>query len=54
MYFHSPVRIKELNEETYWLIIEVIPFEVFVSKKDDPEGFERIRSFLDSPTFIVY
>ncbi|MBT2254441.1 hypothetical protein [Priestia megaterium] len=54
MYFHSPVRIKELDEETYWLIIEVIPFEVFVSKKDDPEGFKKIKAFLDSPTFIVY
>ncbi|AEN89677.1 MULTISPECIES: hypothetical protein [Priestia] len=54
MYFHSPVRIKELNEETYWLIIEVIPFEVFVSKKDDPEGFEKVKAFLDSPIIIVY
>ncbi|WP_406866889.1 hypothetical protein AB0764_10525 [Priestia megaterium] len=54
MYFHSPVRIKKLDEETYWLIIEVIPFEVFISKNDNPEGFKRIRAFLESPTIIVY
>jgi hypothetical protein len=54
VYFHSPIQIKELDEETYWLIIEVIPFEVFISKGENPEGFEKIRAFLDSPTIIVY
>lgn len=54
MYFHSPIRIKELDEETYWLMIEVISFEVFISKSENPEGFEKIRAFLESPIIIVY